>query len=507
MGLPVKRDPERGVVLMKLSRSSLSRWDPGAADLATRVAEYPERVLQIGEGRFMRGFADWLLHRLNASGVWRGRVAVVAPRPTGAVHLARLAEQDNLYTVWQRGHKGGEQVDRAEVVSVISRGIDPYSDFAAFLACAADPAIEVILSNTTEAGLAYQPEPYDPGRPPLSFPGKLTAYLYRRFETFAGDPARGLVIVPCELLEDNGRLLHDMTLACARDWDLPESFQRWVSDHNTFCNTLVDRIVTGPPPAEQRAEAFARFGYEDEFLTACEPYLLFAIEDGGRLRDRWPFAGLGLGVEYVDDVTPFRLRKVRVLNGAHSAFAPVALAAGLDTVGQAIDDRELGPFVTRLAYEEIAPSLPISELEARAYADSILERFRNPYIVHRLQDIMLHALTKCGIRLVPTIDTYIERRGDLPPRLMTALAGILEWYRPGADRPVQDSAEKLAAVQDAWGDGSDVYAAAHRFLGSAALWGRDLGAAWPGAAQAVGDALAAIRRGELRERLRDLARA
>ncbi|MHB1630544.1 MAG: mannitol dehydrogenase family protein, partial [Bacilli bacterium] len=236
------------------------------------MGNWPERVIQIGEGRFLRGFADWMIHRLNVQDRFGGRIVVAAPRPSGGATVESLNRQDGLYTVWLRGIYHGELVDRTEVVSSISRAIDPSSQWADFLACATDPQIEILLSNTTESGIAYHPERHEEHAPASSFPAKVTAYLHHRFRHFAGDAAAGMIVVPCELIPHNGDELRGIVLQHAKDWRLPERFSDWVEQSNTFCNTLVDRIVTGMPDGALWDRTGSKLGYDDELVTVGEPF-------------------------------------------------------------------------------------------------------------------------------------------------------------------------------------------------------------------------------------------
>ena len=268
--------------------------------------------------------------------MFQGRVVVVAPRPTGHSKIENLNKQDGLYTTWLRGIYEGKNIDEVEIVSSISRAIDPYEDWSSFLKCAENKDIEICLSNTTESGIVYQPEDYVENEPVLSFPGKLTAYLYHRYVYFQGNQAAGITIVPCELIENNGNLLKSIVLKHADDWGLPEGFKVWVQKNNYFCNTLVDRIVTGYPARMEAEEVSKKLGYDDTLLTVGEPFHLWAIQGGQKLQQRWPFNEIGLNVKYVDDITPYRVLKVRILNGAHTSMAYLSYFLGFKTVLQSV---------------------------------------------------------------------------------------------------------------------------------------------------------------------------
>ncbi|MDG0811486.1 tagaturonate reductase [Cohnella rhizosphaerae] len=389
---------------------------------------YPVKVLQIGEGNFLRGFADWMIDRCNRQGLFEGGVAVCQPRPSGAAKLAELREQDGLYYQWIRGLRDGRPVDELDLVTAFALTVDPYVEWDRFLALGEEPALEVVISNTTEAGLVYQASEWQPDRPILSYPGKLTALLHRRFETFGGDPSKGLLLLPCELVENNGGKLRDIVLRHAEDWGLPEAFKAWIREHNRFLNNLVDRIVTGYP-GEEAERVFRAKGAEDRLLNAAEPYHLWAIEGEAALDARLPLARAGLNVLWTDDLRPYQLRKVRILNGAHTLMASVGLLNGLETVGEAVGHPVYGELIRDAIMNEIVPSVPLPEGEMRRYADEVLERFANPHVRHKLADIALNSLSKFKVRLLPTLEAYAERTGELPPRIVEAFASLLRLYR------------------------------------------------------------------------------
>jgi tagaturonate reductase len=483
---------------MLLNRQAVADgWIP-VPEAARRALSYPERVLQVGEGNFLRGFVDWLLHRLNVEGLFQGRVVVAAPRPTGARNVARLNAQDGLYTVWLRGYLEGRLVDEREVVTSVSRAIDPHADWAAFLACAEQRAIEVVVSNTTEAGLRYEAEPCPTSAAPATFPAKLTAYLHRRFRVFAGDPAAGLTVIPCELVDDNGQVLRDLVLRHARAWSLGEAFAEWVQTANHFCNTLVDRIVTGFPTDLGEAERVAALGYEDRLLTVGEPFHLWAVEADARLKALWPFERIGLNVRYTDDVTPYRVRKVRILNGAHTSLAPVAMACGLATVREAVEDADVGPFLRRLVDDELVPAAAAElgdRAEAEAFAAATLERFRNPFIRHELRAIQQHALAKAKVRLVPALLRHAQAHGDAPPWLSLAWAFLLLGFLPGAaGEAAENDPHAQRALRDAWRAEAQagLHDAVAGMLALQDVWGVDLNAL-PGFTQRVAAAVQSIR--------------
>lgn len=459
----------------------------------------PVKVLQFGEGNFLRGFVDWMLYRSNRKGLFNGSVAVTQPRPSGKPHIDQLKAQQGLYTLFVRGLQEGRKVEEKEVVSVFSHMINPYEEWETFLALAESPDLEFVVSNTTEAGLSYQTAEWNPHEPAASFPAKLTLFLYRRFEVFAGDTSRGLIHLPCELVERNGDRLLEIVLRHAEDWQLPEEFKQWVADSNRFLNTLVDRIVTGYPRSEAD-ELFAEWGYSDPLLTTAEPYYFWAIQAEEELEERLPLARAGLNVRWVKDLAPYQLRKVRILNGAHTMMAMIGLANGLSEVREAVEHRAWGPLFIRGLMDEILPGLPLPTAEMEVYANETLERFRNPYINHRLTDIAMNSLSKWKTRLLPSVKAYIQQTGETPPLLTQSLASLLWLYRPQYEcketrqteatsfQPKDDEA-MVAAIQESWnlalnGTTDSLMGAVETMLSTKSIWGEDL-TELPGLAAAV----------------------
>ncbi|HWQ62184.1 MAG TPA: tagaturonate reductase, partial [Negativicutes bacterium] len=346
---------------------------PPEMDLPTYPADLPERVIQFGEGNFLRAFVDWMFHRLNNSGQWGGRVVVVQPIADGLAD--RLNSQDGLYTLALRGLQDGKPTEDLALIGVISRALSAYTQWEEVLKCAENPTIEFLISNTTEAGISHDPQDRPHLAPPVSFPGKVTAYLYRRFSHFGGDPGKGMTVIPCELIDRNGDVLKKVVLRYAAEWQLPAAFAAWVEKHNLFLNTLVDRVVTGYPKDEAAAFA-ARLGYEDGLLDTGERFHLWVIEGPARVAEKLPFIRIGLNVVWTDDMTPYRTRKVRILNGAHTAAVPATFLYGLETVGEMMDDEVTGRFVREAVYEEIIPACDLDKEMLKSFADAVIERFR-----------------------------------------------------------------------------------------------------------------------------------
>ena len=475
---------------MRLNRQHVA--SPGALPsgvVCGPLEEFPERVLQFGEGNFLRSFVDWMIDAMNARGLFRGRVVVIQPIERGTVDA--LNAQDGLYTCLLRGMQRGQVTERREVITAIRRGIDPYRNWGEFLATAAQPDLRVVVSNTTEAGIAYAEEPFPAGACPRSFPAKVAAWLYERFQRLGGDPQRGLIFLPCELIDKNGATLRTHVLQHAAAWGLPPAFSRWVGDHCQFLNTLVDRIVPGYPHEEAAAIA-AQLGYEDRLLTTGEIFHIWVIEGDQRLARELPFTQAGLNVVWTADLAPYRTRKVRILNGAHTMTALPAYLGGLETVRACVEDAHFGAYLRRAVFDEILPLLPGPAGETRAFAEEVIERLANPFIKHNLLSIALNSVAKYRVRVLPSLLEFRQRRGALPPLLTFSLAALLRFYRgteiregtlagerDGTAYQVRDDAEVLAAFAEAWrrhARDADTPALCQSLLGRAPLWGEDLAA-------------------------------
>jgi tagaturonate reductase len=473
-----------------LARIGPDHLPPDIAEEYRKLAASPPKVLQFGEGNFLRGFADWMLHVCNRKGLWNGSVVVTQPRPTGRANLEQLRKQQGIYTLLLRGLHEGRRVETKETISVFSQMIDPYAEWDRFLALAENPSLEFVISNTTEAGLVYQPSEWRPDAPVLSFPGKLAMFLYRRYRHFQGDPSRGLIHLPCELLDRNGDRLLEAVLLHAEDWGLPIAFRRWVRESNRFLNTLVDRIVTGYP-AEEASDLFAEWGYADPLVTTAEPYHFWAIQGEPELEKRLPLATAGLNVKWVEDLAPYQMRKVRILNGTHTMMATIGLVNGLHEVREALEHPVWGPRFMQGLFDEIVPGLQMDRQPLTEYANEMLERFRNPYIKHKLADIAMNSLSKWKVRLLPSLKAHLQRTGQIPPVLAESLATLLRLYRhtagdeahsvlpDGSRFPLRDDPASLEAIRNAWesvngGEPDDVRLVITRILSNADLWGENL---------------------------------
>ncbi|WP_282060280.1 tagaturonate reductase [Bacillus pumilus] len=434
------------------------------------VPEYPETILQIGEGNFMRGFINWHIQKLNDCTDFKGRAVVVPPRK-GTV--AALNEQDGLYTLCIQGYHDQQEMNERMIIQSISRGISTYTDYDVFLQVAENPDLRFVFSNTTEAGLMFRKEDRLEDRPQVSFPGKLTAFLYHRFKAFAGDEQKGLIILPCELVEHNGDRLKGYVIDMAAEWDLPLAFITWIKEANTFCNTLVDRIVPGF--SKEAAETVQKEeGYIDELLVTSEYYHLFVIEAPVFVQKELPFQEAGLNVLFVEDIAPYRMSKVRILNGAHTAMMPIAYSCGVETVKEAVDDEDVGTFIRRMLEEEVLPGLEFSRDELLLYTQSVWDRFCNPFVKHQLLDIALNGVSKFRTRILPSLLDYVEQKKQLPMKLVFSLSSLIYFYRSHTDK-IKDDETVLVFMKEAFeGENQSNEAIAAIILSCESLWGRNL---------------------------------
>lgn len=403
-----------------------------------------ETIIQFGEGGFLRGFADWMLQIVNEKTDFGGSVVVVQPIEKGMCDV--LSAQGCEYTHVCRGAEG---VD-ARKISVISRCVKPYDNFDEYIALADNPDFRFVISNTTEAGIAFDERDKKDDRPAKTFPGKLTQLLVRRFEK----GMRGFVFLPCELIEQNGDNLKKCILKYADLWNLGDDFKAWIEKENIFCNTLVDRINTGYPKDED-------LGYDDKMLNTSEYFHLWVIE-GYDIFSEIPFDKCGLNVIVTDKLWMYRTRKVRILNGAHTSLVPYALLSGFDTVKSCMDDKVMREHIRKCVYDEIIPTLDLPKEELVSYADSVMTRFENPYIKHYLSSIALNSVSKFKVRVLPSIQEYIKRFDRLPETLVFSFAKLIEFYK--TDMP-NDDAEVMAFMKNA---------SVEEILKNTSLWGEDL---------------------------------
>lgn len=451
-------------------------------------AQYPTRVIQFGEGNFLRAFIDWQLDLLNEQTDLAAGVTIV--RPINTEFPPSLNTQDGLYTTVIRGlDERGEAVSEARVIRSVNNEINPWQDFAGYLALARNPEIEFVFSNTTEAGISYHAGDRPDDMPPVSFPAKLAQLLLERFRHFDGAADKGWTVIPCELIDYNGEALKALVLRYAQEWQLPAAFSDWIETANTFCSTLVDRIVTGYPRDEaQKLEA--ELGYHDAFLDTAEYFWLFVIQGPQALAKKLRLDRCPLNIRIVDDIRPYKERKVAILNGAHTALVPVAWLCGVDTVGEAMQDEAIRHYVQQTIGEEIIPALDLPADELRQFADAVTGRFLNPYIRHQLLSIALNGMTKFRTRILPQLLTNIRQNGTIPPRLTFALAALIAFYRgqrDGQTYPLQDDDVWLIRFAEGWTQvarGRPLQDLVVEVLQDKAHWGEDL-TAIPGLAEQV----------------------
>lgn len=423
----------------------------------TEYKEYPEKILQFGEGNFLRAFVDWFFNELNKSGKFNGSVVAVQPIANGMVNM--LNDQDGLYTLYLRGLKNGKPESTHETIDIISRGINPYVDFEAYLKTAENPEMRYIISNTTEAGIAYDENDEPTATPPNSYPAKLAVWLNHRFKTFNGDASKGVHVIPCELIEKNADNLKRILLQLAEKWNFGGEFVTWLNTACTFSNTLVDRIVPGYP-RERIGEITEELGYEDKQVVEGEHFHLWVIEAPESLQQELPFPSIGLDVKYVKDMSPYRTRKVRILNGVHTVLVPVAYLYGLDTVRESVEHEVVGKFIKEALFEEIIPTLDLPKEELDQFAADVIDRFRNPYIKHLLMSISLNSWSKFETRVLPSLLEYKNRKGSVPQKLSFSLAATIAFYKGKRGEEVislNDDLVLLELLKSAWSkyDGTD----------------------------------------------------
>lgn len=438
------------------------------------AASRPDKIIQFGEGNFLRAFVDWIVWKTNQATDFNAGVVVVQPINRGMIDM--LNEQDCLYHLNLQGIDKGQAVDSIDMIDVINRGIDPYRDFDDYIALAENPEVRFVISNTTEAGIAFDPACKLEDRPASSYPGKLTQLLYRRYQHFNGDKSKGLIIFPCELIFLNGKELKKCIYQYIELWNLSEGFKEWFEQACGVYCTLVDRIVPGYPKdtIEQIRE---RIGYEDKLVVKAEIFHLWVIEAPAEIAEEFPADKAGLNVLFVPSEAPYHERKVTLLNGPHTVLSPVGYLSGLDTVKECVEDPEIGKFVKKVMFEELLETLNLPKPELEAFAASVLERFVNPYVKHFVTSIMLNSFPKFKTRDLPGLKTYLERKGELPKGLVLGLAGIITYYKGGkrgdVDIVPNDDTAIVSLLAELWLSG-DTRKVAEGVLAAEFIWGEDL---------------------------------
>ncbi|MBD0830847.1 tagaturonate reductase [Aestuariibaculum sediminum] len=436
-------------------------------------AKRPIKVVQFGEGNFLRAFVGYAIQELNKKADFNAGIAVVQPIDRGLVKM--LNDQDGLYTLFMKGVKKGEEIQQIELIDNIVKGVDPYANFQEYLSLAKEESLEFIISNTTEAGIAYVESDTAEMQPPSSFPAKLTLLLHERYKHFNGAANKGLTIIPCELINHNSETLKEIILRYVIDWNLGEEFKNWILECNNFHSTLVDRIVPGYPKDE--IEAYnAQLDYADNLIVAAEVFLLWVIEGGEDLKAKLPFDKTDLDVKIVDDMQPYRTRKVRILNGAHTAMVPFSYLYGNRTVKESVDNDFTGKFINEAVFNEIIDTLEMDRTELNNFAEEIFDRFRNPFIIHNLSSIALNSISKFKVRVLPSLLEYINIHSKVPANLTFAFAALLRFYKGtwnGEVLPVQDSDDIVAKFAEIW-KSDDYSKVAKQALSVVEFWGTDL---------------------------------
>lgn len=429
--------------------------------------------MQFGEGNFLRAFVDWILQDLNDKNVIDANVVVVQPMPFGRV--ADLERQDGLYTVCLEGISNGKQVSERQVIDVLSDFVNPYEQYQKYLDYAKSEDLQVVVSNTTEAGIALDGNDTDFSKCPTSFPGKLLAFLEARYNFFDGDKTKGLAIIPCELIDNNGGELKRILTELAKIRNMSDEFVKWLVESNHFTDTLVDRIVPGYP-RDTAQEICQKQGYVDNNIVKAEVFHLWVLKQEEHIQRILPLDKSGLNVVFAKDIKPYKERKVKILNGSHTAMVPIAYLCGLDTVGESVKDTDVREYLSQLIGEVIKPTIDLPKAEIDAFAASVLERFENPFVRHELMSIALNATTKFATRLLPTYNDYFRRFNSVPKHILFTFAAMCTFFkgkRGEQDIKLADSAENLAFWQEVW-QSENVRQAAVCALQREDVWGQNL---------------------------------
>ena len=409
----------------------------------------PIKILQFGEGNFLRAFVDWQIDKANEAGIMNHGVAIVQPIDKGMAGM--LEAQDCLYHVYLEGVKEKKPVKDIRLVKCVQCAINPYEEYEAYEKIFLSPELEATVSNTTEAGIRYEEGDDLWALPPKSYPAKMTALLYKRFKHFEGDPTKGLCIICCELIENNGSTLREYVLRHAEYNKLGEDFIEWVEKYCHFCDTLVDRIVPGFP-RENIAEIKEELGFDDNLVVKAEFYHLWAIGGPGyeEVQRRLPLDKAGLHVIFMPTIKQFRDKKVRILNGSHTGMVPIGLQIGCETVMDAFNNADLEAFVNTMVAEEVIPMIEEDQEELKAFAAGILERFYNPYIRHMLKTISLNSLSKWETRNFPTVLDNWKKAGKVAEKELFTFAALLTLYSGKVDFTPDDTAEHVEFIQKVW---------------------------------------------------------
>ena len=435
---------------------------------------YPERIIQFGEGNFLRAFVDWIVWNMNVKADFNASVVVVQPIAQGMVDM--LNKQDCLYHVNLQGLDQGVAVDSLTMIDVISRALNPYTENEAFMKLAEQPEMRFIISNTTEAGIAFDPSCKLTDVPASSYPGKLTQLLYHRFKTFHGDKTKGFIIFPCELIFLNGHKLKETIFQYIELWNLEEAFKAWFEEACGVYATLVDRIVPGFPRKDILAIQ-EKLQYNDNLVVQAEIFHLWVIEAPKEVAEEFPADKAGLNVLFVPSEEPYHERKVTLLNGPHTVLSPVAYLSGLNIVREACQHEVIGKYIDKVMFGELLETLNLPKDELIQFGKDVLERFNNPFVDHQVTSIMLNSFPKYQTRDLPGLKTYFDRKGVLPSGLVLGLAAIITYYKGGKrgddEIKIQDDVKITNLLTDLWATGC-TKKVAEGVLNAEFIWGENL---------------------------------
>ena len=448
------------------------------------------KIIQFGGGNFLRGFVDWMVDELNKQTNFNGGVLVIKPTEKG--DYTALRKQDGLFHLLTRGIREGALVAEQQLIQCIQNIIHPYQEWNKYLKSAEIPSLRFVVSNTTEAGIQFSKQDTFTNQAPKEFPAKLTCWLYHRWQFFSGDVDRGCIHLPCELIEQNGHQLKKCILQYVDLWKLEPTFKDWIRDHNYFCNTLVDRIVPGFPDGDI-STVYQELGFEDNLIVSAEPYHIWVIEGEEFIKKELPFEQTNLNVVFTNNLEPYRQLKVRILNGAHTTMVPIGYLSNIETVRTAVEDEKVGQFLKTALYEEILPTLDFPQAAKEKYMADVLDRFKNPYIHHQLISIALNATSKYKTRVLPSLLRFYKLTGTVPPKLATALAALITFYRGkrnGHLIPIKDSEFALSFFQNVWKEWNtdkDTSKLVRQVLKENTFWGQDINKIEGLAEKIVGD--------------------
>ena len=448
----------------------------------TNPINRPVKVVQFGEGNFLRGFADYMIDIANEQGNFNGTIVLVKPREGGS--LEKFHTQDCQYTVSLRGLVNGKPQVSNRQITCIADAVHAYEEYKKYMALAEIDTLRFVFSNTTEAGIVFDDTDQFELNPPKTFPGKLTKFLYHRYQTFHGNPDKGLIMLPTELIDDNGIMLRKCVLQLIELWGLGEEFKNWVEEACIFTSTLVDRIITGYPKATENEE-WEKLGYIDRIMVTGEPFALWVIESAKDISSELPLPDAGLPVIYTDNQKPYKQRKVRILNGAHTSFVLASYLMGNDIVRDSMNDDDVRNFMMGILYKEVIPTLSLPKADLEEFADAVVARFNNPYVDHALLAISLNSVSKWRARCMPSFLGYIEKEGNLPARLTFSLAALMAFYtgseirdkalighRNGQEYNIMDDMAVMEFFRDH--SGKDTKEFVSTFLGRIDFFGQDL---------------------------------